>query len=314
LLCLHQTPHQDLWTDDPAEPKPGGQRLREGPEVEGTLRDIGANGWQILALVPKLSIWIILDDRKIQFRGNLGQLFPTLLAKGRTTRIVEVREHVDESGWPSRIGYRLLIGVLYLIHNHAVVIQAHCVVTTLIRIPRLNGTQICGAASDHVVAGIEEDLANQIKGLLRPVGQKNVVPHSGDAVLMHRVGKILLKRRIALSRAVLQSLRAVLLNDVATGFFDLSKREEVRSRQPARKRDDVRLLGKLQKLPDGGATHSPGTLGQIRLPVQHGYLTIQVEIQVHCSPPLVCVVRASPDVLGNTVKMAPSNGLPRPIL
>src|SRR5512143_2306055 len=72
--------------------------------------------------------------------------------------------------------------------------------------------------------------------------------------------------QIALGGAVLQSLRALMLEHDITCLLEFVEREDLRRRQPAGEGNDARLLGILQQLTDHRASHAFGAVGVAILP------------------------------------------------
>ena len=285
LLGLHEAQHQHLRADDPSQPQARGHNLGKGPQVGSALRDEGADRRDVLALVPQLAVGVVLDDREVQFRSDLCQLLAALQGHRRTGRVVEVGQNVDKLGRLAEVGEHLFVGMLHLIHDHAILIEAHSVEARLISIPSLDRSQVGGTAGEHEVTGVNENLANQVQGLLGAIGQQDVAGHGRDAILVHCGGQVFLERSIPLSGAVLQCLGAVLVDDVTAGFLDLAQREEVRGRQTTGEGDDVRLLGQFEQFADSGTLHAFRARGQVRRPIQHWYVAVQIKIQFHRSPP-----------------------------
>src|SRR5512143_4060847 len=72
--------------------------------------------------------------------------------------------------------------------------------------------------------------------------------------------------QIALGGAVLQSLRALMLEHNIARLLELLEREHLRRRQPAGEGNDAGLLGILQQLTDYRASHAFGAVGVAILP------------------------------------------------
>ena len=89
-------------------------------------------------------------------------------------------------------------------------------------VPRLDRSQVCGAASKHVISRVNEDLANQVQGLLGAVGQQDVARCCWDTILVHRSSQVFFEGLVSLGGAVLHSPGPVFADDVAAGFFDLA--------------------------------------------------------------------------------------------
>jgi len=102
------------------------------------------------------------------------------------------------------LSQRFLVCVLNLIHDHAVVVEVDRVIAGLVRVPCLDRPQVRGAAGDHIVTGVDKDLAEQVQRLLGAIGQQDVARHSRDAILVHRGSQVLLERPISLGGTVLQ--------------------------------------------------------------------------------------------------------------
>ena len=104
-------------------------------------------------------------------------------------------------------------------------------------------TQIGRTFCQNLVAGVDQQPADQIQRLLRPGGDQHVLGMGEDAVARHMLHDQLTQRQVALGGAVLESLgRHLAQYLVGSGLKRLS-REDFRRRQAAGKGNHISLLG-----------------------------------------------------------------------
>jgi hypothetical protein len=101
----------------------------------------------------------------------------------------------------------------------------------------------------------DEDLADEIEGLLRPCRDEHIVDRDGDAVAAGMARNQLPQRTLAFGRAVLQRLAPMLAKNTPARLLESVDGKQVGGRQAPGKRDQVRLGGELEQLADQRAAH-----------------------------------------------------------
>ena len=177
------------------------------------------------------------------------RLVPALDRERHAARVLEVGQRVDELGARPQLG-------LDLVGQHPVVVHRHAGVLGLIGAPRLEGAQVGRPLDEQMIAGIDEDLADEIERLLRAAREEDVVgvdPHAQAAGVPR---DHLAQGPVALGGAVLQRAAAVLFEDPVARLAKLLDGKDLGRRQPTAEGNDVGLLGELQQLADGGTAHA----------------------------------------------------------
>ena len=113
---------------------------------------------------------------------------------------------------------------------------------------------------DHVT-GIDEDLRDEVEGLLRAGGDDDVVGVRVDGVVAHHLDDLLAHEDLALAGTVLECLRAVLPHDPGGELGEVVQRERVDVGHPPGEGDDLRPRGDGEQRADLGGTHAVGSLG-----------------------------------------------------
>ena len=130
----------------------------------------------------------------------------------------------------------------------------------------MQGAEIGRRFDQHGIARVQENLAHQVERLLRPVGHQYVVVGARHVEAAQTLGQQPAQGQVALTWPVLQGLGTVGLENPFKGATVFVDWKQLRSRQPARERDDVGLRGDLQNLADVRGAHAFGTVGVQQLP------------------------------------------------
>ncbi len=75
--------------------------------------------------------------------------------------------------------------ILQLVYPHAVIVEGHSDIAGAVDVPGLEGPQIGGGFGEDDIARVNKNPAHQIQGLLRPIGDENVVLLSHNTVFPH---------------------------------------------------------------------------------------------------------------------------------
>jgi len=191
--------------------------------------------------------------------GQPDHLVPPLERQRHTRRVLEIRQRVDELRPHAQRGVQFL-------GPHAVLVHRHVDVLGLVRVPCLQRAEVGGSFDNEMIAGIDEDLADEIERLLRAAGDEDVFRFDDDAVARRVPRDHLAKRAIAFGGAVLKRLGSVFLEQPAGGLLESIHREDVRRGQPAGERDEVRLVGELEEFTDRGTAHALRALRETLCP------------------------------------------------
>jgi hypothetical protein len=85
--------------------------------------------------------------------------------------VLEVGDGVDELGSARPYAAQ---GLLQRVHAHAALVERHALHPRLVRGERLKSTDVGGPFGDHDVAGVEEDLRQEVEALLGARGDDDV--------------------------------------------------------------------------------------------------------------------------------------------
>jgi hypothetical protein len=137
-----------------------------------------------------------------------------------------------------------------------VIVDRDADVLRLVQVPGLQRAEVRRVLDDHVIAGIDEDLPDEIQRLLRAGGDEDVVGPDGRAVAAGVARDHLAQEGDSLPWCCTGAPAGPGPEDRAAGLVEAGHRKELRRRQAAGERDDARLLGQLQQLPDLRPAHA----------------------------------------------------------
>ena len=158
--------------------------------------------------------------------------------------------------------------------NDAAVVGLHGKIARLIGVERLNGAEIRRVFEDDVIAGIDEDLSDQIEALLRAVDDEDAVGAKG-AVEAAREPLRNPRAHLgdAFGNAVLQRRRAVFVHHVARRVGDFGRGKQLGRRQSAAERNHVGLLRDLEHLANRRGPQTCRSFREARGPGHGGHTT-----------------------------------------
>ena len=216
---------------DPADTHAGREDLGEGAEVHDQFLRIHAlKRREVLALEPKVSIGVVLNGGNLILIDDIHELLSALQRPGASARVLEIGDDIDELD--------ILRGgkdTVQFFHDHAIFIRRNLDKLRLILPESIDRAKIARALQNDDVAGIQEELADEVQALLAAGGQDNLCRIDGDIVLFqHALGDLLSQRSPAVGRTVLQCRRSGFFQYCVIGFSDILDREQLGGRQAAR--------------------------------------------------------------------------------
>ncbi len=213
----------------------------------------------MVAFVAQLAIGIVFHDGNAVLVGEKNQLVATAFGQGDSGGILEVRQDVHEFRTSAETG-------IELIGEQAVVVDGDRNVLRAVNVEGLQCAQVGGSFDEDAVAAINEELADEVEGLLGTGCDENVFRSGDDAIAGKVAGNHFAQRLIAFGGAVLQGLGPVVGENLVAGFFEALHGEDVWRGQAAAEGDNFRLLRNFQEFTDRGAFYSQRSLGIPRTP------------------------------------------------
>ena len=154
-------------------------------------------------------------------QADLGDDRAALGGQSHAGGVVVVRDDVDEldrAARGSHVADRLLQGL----GNDAVLVHRHVHDVRLARAEHTQRTHVRGGLGEDDVAGVHEQLGDEVEGLLAARRDHNVVRVGTDnTVVGHDLGDALAQHLPALAAAVLHGLRAVVADQLLRGGREL---------------------------------------------------------------------------------------------
>ena len=260
LVGQHQLLAHAVRRHGPADPQPGGDRLGERPEVDDAVGVVGADRARGLALEAQQPVRVVLEDgdaRRLRDGEDLGASRRTLRDAGG---VVEARDRVDQLdplAGRARGGDRLGQGA----RHQALVVHGDVDDVALVRAEDAEGAHVRRCLDEDDVAGIAEDADHEVEGHLRSGGHDDVVRMGGDADLADHLEDLLAERDVALARAVLEGLRAALVQQSLRRVGQHVDGQGLHVRHAAGQRDDLGSRGDGEQGPDLRRPHGVGATG-----------------------------------------------------
>src|SRR5687768_16355759 len=193
------------------------------------------NRRDVVTLITQLTIGIILNDRHTIFIGQVDQLLAAFEAEGRAARVLKIWKGINEFRSDAKRFFQF-------VHDHTVLIRADGDVLRSVGIPRLHRTKIGGRFHHNIIAAINEKSSDKVQCLLRTGGDQNILGAHLHTVAPGVPCDHFSQREIAFTGAVLQSLRAEMVEYIVAGFTEFRQWKDLRRWQTARKRNDISLL------------------------------------------------------------------------
>ena len=199
-------------------------------------------------LVAQTAIRVILDDDEVVFVRKLEQAFATLRRHGHATRILEIRDGVEELQ-PRIVLANALELFLEQVRAHSLIIEGNRADVGLVGRKRLQRAEVRGAFGDDDIAGIAERLRNEVECFLGACRDDDVFWLVPDAEVANEIAEHLRRFEQAVCAAVLE--RNGLIVDCR--FCSLAHGALGQKRHvghAARKRDDIIALRCGEQQPD----------------------------------------------------------------
>ena len=129
-----------------------------------------------------------------------------------------------------------------------------------------HGGDVARSLGEDDIAGIEEQLGDQLERVLRSGGHDDVVDARMDSLERHDIEDLLSQPRAALARSVLKGDRALLAHRALDGGRDELLGQGRDERHPAGERDHLGSARDGEQGSDLGRAESGGALGIVRVP------------------------------------------------
>ena len=125
----------------------------------------------------------------------------------------------------------------------------------------MSAPDVGGRLHRDEIAGIDEDLADQVERLLRARRDHHVLGVGVDALVGHQRDQPLAERQVTLSAGVLQDRRTVDVERVGDDRQDVLGRQRLDVRHATRERDDLGTRGNGEQRAHLGGGHAGSTVG-----------------------------------------------------
>ena len=211
------------------------------------------------------AVGVVLDDQDLVLARDLEDLHAALPAERHAGRVLERRDRVEELDPPAGRAHPH-DGLAQRLGDHALGVHVDVDDLGLERPEDDHRGDVAGPFGQHDVAGVEEELGDQLERVLRSGGDDDVVDARVDALERHDVEDLLAQPRAALSGAVLQGDGAVLAHRALDGGRDQFLGQGRDERHPTGERDDLGTARDGEQGSDLGRAESRGALGVVRVP------------------------------------------------
>ena len=223
----------------PADAEAGSKHLREGSQVHDALGAVRGDGRQGIVVEAEQAVGVILDDQDMLAQADLGDDWAAFGGQRHAGGVVVVRDDVDELDRAARgahVADRLHQGL----GNDAVFVHGNVHDVCLAGAEHAQRAHVGGGLGEDDVAGVHEELGDEVECLLAACGHHDVVRVSADdAVICHDLGDALAQHLPALAAAVLHGLRAVVADQLLRGRRELIEGQVLEVRHAACERDDL---------------------------------------------------------------------------
>ena len=171
LFNLHELSQQLVLSSDPAKTQARAEDLGEGAQEHNQALGIqGFQGRQDFALIAQLAIGVILNNGQVVLINNFHKCFTALHGPGTAGGVLEVRNYIDEFAVGS--GCQNLV---QLFGNQAAVIGGNFHKFRLVSVEGVQSAQVGRAFAEHNVAGVQEQLTNEVQALLGASGNQDII-------------------------------------------------------------------------------------------------------------------------------------------
>jgi hypothetical protein len=189
------------------------------------------------ASVAEFAVRVVFHDGEAALHGDLVQCAAAFRAQGSAGRILEIRDDVDEAG---------LDPAGELVHrfwDDAIVVGGDRLESRLEALEGLDGREIGRVLREHEVVRIQEDLPDQIEGLLGTRGDEDIVRGTRDAAGTHLGRDPLAEGGNSVGDAILECAWPDLREHALGGKADIVNREKLWRRQAAGEGDNLGPFG-----------------------------------------------------------------------
>ena len=142
----------------------------------------------------------------------------------------------------------------------AVVVAGHAEVFRTVDVERLERAEIGGRLDQDAIAGVDQQLADEVERLLGTGGDHDVLGLRLDAVAGSVPRDHLAQRLVTFGGAILQGLVGILVEHCGAGLAETLHGKNIGSWQASGEGDDLRVLSNLEKFANGRAADVSGAL------------------------------------------------------
>ena len=225
-------------SERPADAEARGERLRERAEVDDAVLLDRAHRVRRRAVEVQQAVGVVLEHEDAVGPADLEDLESALPRERHAGRVRVVRDRVQELD--------PLAGLLEArdvlaqrLGDEAELIHRHVLHVGLVRLEHDHRGHVARALGDHDVARVDEQLRDELEGVLRAGGDDDVIHTAPDALERHHLEDVLTQRRRALAGAVLQRLRPVVAHDALHRRLDELLRQGGHERHATGERHDL---------------------------------------------------------------------------
>ena len=185
------------------------------------------------------AVGVVLDDQDMLAQADVGDDRAALGGQRHTAGVVIVRDDVDELDRAAR-GTHVVDRLHQGLGNDAVLVHGDVHDVRLARAEHAQRAHVGGGLGEDHVAGVHEELRDEVECLLAARRDHDVVRVSADdAVVAHDLGDALAQHLPALAAAVLHGLRAVVADELLRGRREPIEGQVLEVRHAACERDDL---------------------------------------------------------------------------
>ena len=204
-----------------------------------------AGGWGLAEV--QVAIRVVFDNQSLVLDGHLQHLKASLSTEQSPAGVAKCGDQVD------KLGLVLCDQFFQLVGFDAMAVDWGADQLGPVQTKALDGGQKSRPFDDHLVAGTDHGLANQIQGLLAAGGHNQMFGGNiFGALFRHEMGQLFAQGAKAFGGTVLQGRTGVLRQSCIAGFTDAFYVKHGAVRKATGKTDDAGLAQELEKLTDGG--------------------------------------------------------------
>lgn len=205
----------------------------------------------------QVAIGVVFHHRGLVPHGQLQHLVAPRQAERGAAGVAKSGDEVDE--------LRPVFGheLFQLVGFHAVLVDRRGNHLRAVETKTLNGGQKGRPLHDHLVAGVDQGLADQVERLLAAGGDDQLVRRHDSALGRHEGAELLAQRLVAFGGAVLQRRAGLFAQGLVDGLADTVHVEHGGVRKAAGKADDAGLSQQLEEFTDGGGFNIVQAVGKL---------------------------------------------------